>query len=154
VAGELAAGRVERLRVAATPATIRTVLAPFIATLRPDEPVLLSVAAAHFVIYERLHQDADLVARRRRRTRFCTSPTPLCVASQASSSCERAHGGVNEDHRMTGTAPGEREVDRSATWSGRTHRAACRSARWSLNIVRRVSPWLGPVAARSLPFGM
>ena len=61
MAGELAAGRVERLRVAATRATIRTVLAPFIATLRPDEPVLLSVAAAHFVIYERLHQDADLV---------------------------------------------------------------------------------------------
>lgn len=49
------------MRVAATRATIRTVLAPFIATLRPDEPVLLSVAAAHFVIYERLHQDADLV---------------------------------------------------------------------------------------------
>ncbi len=60
-AGDLAAGRVERLRVAATPATIRTILAPFIATLRPEEPVLLSVAATHFAIYERLHQDADLV---------------------------------------------------------------------------------------------
>jgi DNA-binding transcriptional LysR family regulator len=58
---DLAVGRVERLLVAATPVTIRTVVAPFVATLLSDDPVLLTVAGSHFTIYDRLRQDADLV---------------------------------------------------------------------------------------------
>lgn len=58
---DLAVGRVARLVVAATPVTIRTVVAPFVATLEPDDPVLLTVAGSHFTIYDRLREDADLV---------------------------------------------------------------------------------------------
>jgi DNA-binding transcriptional LysR family regulator len=60
-ARDLAVGRVDRLLVAATPVTIRTVVAPFVASLRPDDPVLLTVAGSHFTIYDRLRLDADLV---------------------------------------------------------------------------------------------
>ena len=41
--------------------SIRTVVAPFVATLGPDDPTLLTVAGSHFGIYQRLRQDADLV---------------------------------------------------------------------------------------------
>jgi hypothetical protein len=70
---------------------------------------------------------AGILARRQAGQRPPSSgvahlPTPVCVASQASSWCERAHGGVNEDHRMARTAPGERGVDRPAAWSGPAQR--------------------------------
>lgn len=58
---DIADGRVAKLQVAATPATIRAVLAPFTALLRPEEPLLVTQASGHFDIYEQLFREADLV---------------------------------------------------------------------------------------------
>lgn len=60
-AGDIAAGTVGRLRLAAAPATTRAILAPFIATLGPDDPLITTQAVGHLEIYESLYRDADAV---------------------------------------------------------------------------------------------
>lgn len=60
-AAALRTGRVPSLRVAATAASIRTFLAPFVATTTADDPRLLVAEASHFDIHERLTEGADLI---------------------------------------------------------------------------------------------
>lgn len=62
----LRTGEVATLTVAATPASIRGLLAPFIATTGPEDPLLLARESTHFGIHETLLHGAD----------FIVSPTP------------------------------------------------------------------------------
>ncbi|MFF3125855.1 LysR family transcriptional regulator [Streptomyces sp. NPDC057908] len=63
----LRSGRVAQLTVAATAATIRGFLAPFIATTGPDDPPLITRQAGHFALNDELLDEAD----------FIVSPTPM-----------------------------------------------------------------------------
>ena len=60
-AAALRTGRVPSLRVAATAASIRTFLAPFVATTTADDPRLLVQEAPHFDIHERLTEGVDVI---------------------------------------------------------------------------------------------
>lgn len=62
----LRSGQVELLRVSATITTIQVILAPFIATLREGDPMLLTQANHHFEVYDALQAQAD----------FAISPMP------------------------------------------------------------------------------
>jgi DNA-binding transcriptional LysR family regulator len=64
--GSLATGRVDSMVVAATTASITGFLAPFIATMSPEDPALLTREATHFRIHEMLRQGVD----------FAVSPAP------------------------------------------------------------------------------
>ncbi|MCX2746861.1 LysR family transcriptional regulator [Arthrobacter sp. MI7-26] len=64
--GNLSTGRVESLVVAATTASITGFLAPFIATMNTEDPVLLTHEAPHFRIHEVLRAGVD----------FMVSPAP------------------------------------------------------------------------------
>jgi DNA-binding transcriptional LysR family regulator len=55
----LRTGKVERLTVAATSASLRTFLAPFIATMTPDDPQLVARETSHFEMTESLRQGCD-----------------------------------------------------------------------------------------------
>jgi DNA-binding transcriptional LysR family regulator len=55
------AGRVRRLKVAATPATIAGLIAPFIITLDPSDPLLLTQEARPAELHEMLHSGTDMV---------------------------------------------------------------------------------------------
>lgn len=57
----LKSGRVAQLVLAATSASVRSFVAPFIATTTTDDPVLLTRTASHFELDITLHQDADLI---------------------------------------------------------------------------------------------
>jgi DNA-binding transcriptional LysR family regulator len=58
---DIRSGRVRMLRVAAPAPTIRTVVAPFAATLAADDPLLIAESASHLEIYQSLYHGADLV---------------------------------------------------------------------------------------------
>lgn len=60
-AATLRTGRVPRLRVAATTASIRSFLAPFVATTTPDDPRIVLQEASHFRMFDRLQEGADFV---------------------------------------------------------------------------------------------
>lgn len=62
----LAGGQVQRLRVAATPTTVRSIVAPFLATLPSTAPLILTHEVDHFHVYDTLLNGNDLVI----------SPTP------------------------------------------------------------------------------
>jgi len=55
----LRTGKVERLTVAATSASLRTFLAPFIATTTPEDPQLVARETSHFDMTESLRQGCD-----------------------------------------------------------------------------------------------
>lgn len=55
----LRTGKVERLTVAATSASVRTFLAPFIATTTPADPQLVARETSHFEMTESLRQGCD-----------------------------------------------------------------------------------------------
>ncbi|SDJ62258.1 DNA-binding transcriptional regulator, LysR family [Arthrobacter cupressi] len=55
----LRTGKVERLTVAATSASLRTFLAPFIATMTPADPQLVARETSHFEMTESLRQGCD-----------------------------------------------------------------------------------------------
>ncbi len=55
----LRTGKVERLAVAATSASLRTFLAPFIATTTPADPQLVARETSHFEMTESLRQGCD-----------------------------------------------------------------------------------------------
>jgi DNA-binding transcriptional LysR family regulator len=57
----LRTGRVPRLRVASTTASIRSFLAPFVATTTPDDPRIVLQESSHFRMYERLEEGVDFV---------------------------------------------------------------------------------------------
>jgi DNA-binding transcriptional LysR family regulator len=60
-AQSLASGQLRDLRIAATPATISELIAPFITTLGKDDPMILTVDAPHAELLERFHQGMDMV---------------------------------------------------------------------------------------------
>ncbi|MDD2130593.1 LysR family transcriptional regulator [Pseudomonas sp. 17391] len=60
-AQSLASGQLRDLRIAATPATISELIAPFITTLGRDDPMILTVDAPHADLLERFHQGMDMV---------------------------------------------------------------------------------------------
>lgn len=55
------AGGVRQLKLAATPATIAGLIAPFITTLAPDDPLLLTQEARPVELHEMLHSGTDMV---------------------------------------------------------------------------------------------
>ncbi|WP_437880077.1 LysR family transcriptional regulator [Pseudomonas sp. LRF_L74] len=55
------AGRIRQLRLAATPATISGLIAPFITTLEADDPLLLTQEAQPCQLHELLHSGIDMV---------------------------------------------------------------------------------------------
>lgn len=57
----LRSGRVSTLRVAATAASVRVFVAPFIATTTREDPSLLVEESSHFAIHERLSEGADFI---------------------------------------------------------------------------------------------
>jgi DNA-binding transcriptional LysR family regulator len=57
----LAGGQVQRLHVAATPTTVRTIVAPFLATLPSTAPMILTHEVDHFHVYDTLLNGHDLV---------------------------------------------------------------------------------------------
>lgn len=57
----LADGRVQRLHIAATPQTVRTIVAPFLATLPDSAPLVLTREVDHFHVYDTLYSGDDLV---------------------------------------------------------------------------------------------
>ncbi|SEJ58803.1 DNA-binding transcriptional regulator, LysR family [Pseudomonas linyingensis] len=60
-AKNIATGHIKRLHLAATPATIRGLVAPFLATLPPSAPLILTHEAEHFHIHDQLRSGIDLV---------------------------------------------------------------------------------------------
>ncbi|MNZ79117.1 HTH-type transcriptional regulator CysB [compost metagenome] len=60
-ARNIATGHIKRLHLAATPATIRGLVAPFLATLPSTAPLILTHEAEHFRIHEQLRSGIDLV---------------------------------------------------------------------------------------------
>ncbi|WP_170231251.1 LysR family transcriptional regulator [Pseudonocardia kunmingensis] len=60
-ADALAAGAVRRLTVAATPASLSAFVAPFVATLGPADPLLLTRPESHFALYDALRAGADAI---------------------------------------------------------------------------------------------
>lgn len=55
------AGRVRRLKLAATPATVAGLIAPFITTLKADDPLLITQEARPVQLHEMLHSGTDMV---------------------------------------------------------------------------------------------
>jgi DNA-binding transcriptional LysR family regulator len=60
-ADALAAGAVRRLTIAATPASLSAFVAPFVATLGPTDPLLLTRPESHFALYDALRAGADAI---------------------------------------------------------------------------------------------
>ncbi len=60
-ADALAAGTVRRLTVAATPASLSAFVAPFVATLGPTDPLLLTRPESHFALYDALRAGVDAI---------------------------------------------------------------------------------------------
>ncbi|WP_181154913.1 LysR family transcriptional regulator [Burkholderia multivorans] len=57
----LVEGRMERLHLAATPITVRSLIAPFLSTLPPTAPMILTHEIEHAHVYDALHAGKDLV---------------------------------------------------------------------------------------------
>jgi DNA-binding transcriptional LysR family regulator len=75
VAASIAAGRLEQIRIAAPGTTIADVIAPFLATLSPDDPLPTVWAEVPRAIYDTLQRGADLVVG--------TEPPPARLGSVA-----------------------------------------------------------------------
>ena len=73
-AATLAAGRLQHLRIAAPWTTFTDILAPFLATLRPDDPLPAVSQEPPQLIYQALDAGADLA--------ISTEPPPAGLASQ------------------------------------------------------------------------
>lgn len=54
-------GSTARITIAATPTTTKDLLAPFVATLRPPQPLVLTRPAHHFELPALLRADADMI---------------------------------------------------------------------------------------------
>jgi DNA-binding transcriptional LysR family regulator len=60
-AQSLATGQIRQLRIAATLASISELIAPFITTLEPHDPMILTVDAPHAELLECFHQGMDMM---------------------------------------------------------------------------------------------
>lgn len=54
-------GHIKRLHLGATYATIAGLIAPFVSTLRVDDPLILTHESSHFGLHELLHSGMDMV---------------------------------------------------------------------------------------------